>query len=133
MLDELRSLRDAHAKLQLEMDSDQGRHRRDLDSLTAQVASFRKAQSESSDLIKKLETKNADLTARLARSAKQLKQRSVRNQNLDNSITGNNSGGGGVEDETVTSIFSRSAKVRTLGLREAAKALLLVAAPVVVA
>ena len=63
MLDELRSLRDAHAKLQLEMDSDQGRHRRDLDSLTAQVASFRKAQSESSDLIKKLETKNADLTA----------------------------------------------------------------------
>ena len=111
MLTELSSLRDAHAKLQLEFDGNQGRHRKDLDGLTAQVATFKRAKSDSMENIKRLEAKNADLTARLARSAKQLKQRTMSVRATASS--GGGGGGEGYDDSTVTSVFSSSARSET--------------------
>jgi hypothetical protein len=72
-LAELSSLRTEYARLSTEVENSEGRHRKHLDSLLAQVNSFKKVSAESRDKIKSLETRNKELTSRLQRSARQLR------------------------------------------------------------
>ena len=69
-LAELTSLQSAYAKLSAQLEHDEHKHRKDLDSLTSQVAAFKRSSGEAQSLIKQLEQKNADLRVRLERSAK---------------------------------------------------------------
>lgn len=69
-LSELTGLQSAYAKLSAQLEHDEHKHRKDLDSLTSQVAAFKRSSGEAQSLIKQLEQKNADLRVRLERSAK---------------------------------------------------------------
>lgn len=74
-LDELQALRVEYSKLSDQVDSNESKHRKDLDLLTSQVSNYKKTQAESAEIIKLLEKKNSDLKTRLEKNARLLKGR----------------------------------------------------------
>ncbi len=74
---ELLNLREEYTKLTSQLTSNENKHRKDLDHLTGQVRQQRKISDESKQHIAALEAKNAELTARLERSGRQLKERNA--------------------------------------------------------
>ena len=73
--EDLQRLRSEYTKVTSQFEANEATHRKALDRLTSQVTTHRKQAEESESKIKKLEERNAELTARLERSAKSLRER----------------------------------------------------------
>jgi hypothetical protein len=74
---ELSALRVEYTKLTNQLTVNESKHHKDLDRLTSQVSQQRKISDQSKQHISTLEAKNAELNARLERSARQLKERNA--------------------------------------------------------
>jgi len=75
LAEDLLQLRNEYARVTSQLDNNESTHRKALDRLTSQVAAHRKQHEDSASQIKKLEVRNAELSARLERNAKAAKER----------------------------------------------------------